>query len=99
MRLTAISKIKAAPWNPKGRIAEKRLGKLLASIEDIGLVYPVVVDESMNLVDGHRRLACAKKLGWTMIPTISVTSEFLHAYGSVQANQEKLTGNDLIGVY
>ena len=39
------------------------------------------------------------KLGWKSIPCITVTSEFEHAYGSIQANQTKLSGNERLGAY
>ena len=99
MLMVPLHKIHAAPWNPKDRVEKRRLKNLMASIEDIGLIYPVVLDEKNNLVDGHRRHAVAGLLGWHAIPAIYTSSEFLHAYGSLQANQERLNGNDLIGVY
>lgn len=97
--LVPIKEIKSAPWNPPNRVEERRLRKLQESIEDIGQIYPIVLDEKRNVVDGHRRLAIAKKKGQKHIPAITVSSEFQHAYGSIQLNQMKLSGNDLLCVY
>jgi hypothetical protein len=97
--LVAIKDIKSAPWNPPNRVEERRLRGLQQSIEDIGMIYPVILDENKNLVDGHRRVAISRRLGWKHVPAITITSEFEHAYGSIQLNQMKLSGNDILGVY
>jgi ParB family chromosome partitioning protein len=41
---------------------------LAASIEDIGLLNPITVDEDSRLLAGARRLAACKRLGWKTIP-------------------------------
>jgi hypothetical protein len=41
---------------------------LARSIEDIGLLHPIIVDEDGRLLAGARRLAACKHLGWTEIP-------------------------------
>lgn len=99
VHLVHVSAIKVAPWNPVNRISEKRLMKLRLSMDDLGLFYPVLIDAKNNLVDGHRRFAVAKSFGWKRIPCITVTNGHDHAYGSVQLTQQKLSGNDLLGVY
>lgn len=99
IRLVPINKIKAAPWNPPNRLEERKLEKLAESISDIGLVYPVAIDENNQLVDGHRRLAVAKGMRWDAIPAIVITSEFAHSYGSLNDSQQRMSGNDLIGIY
>jgi ParB family chromosome partitioning protein len=66
---------------PAGRIRldQIRVGKrhrkdmgdvagLANSIQDIGLLHPVTVDEENNLLAGARRLAACKSLGWMTIP-------------------------------
>ncbi|MGE5147438.1 MAG: ParB N-terminal domain-containing protein [Candidatus Eiseniibacteriota bacterium] len=44
------------------------IAALAASIEDIGLLNPITVDESDRLLAGARRLAACKQLGWKQIP-------------------------------
>jgi ParB family chromosome partitioning protein len=41
---------------------------LAESIEDIGLLHPITVDEQGWLLAGARRLAACKRLGWKDIP-------------------------------
>jgi ParB family transcriptional regulator, chromosome partitioning protein len=41
---------------------------LAASIEDIGLLHPIIVNEDGLLLAGARRLAACKRLGWKKIP-------------------------------
>jgi ParB family chromosome partitioning protein len=41
---------------------------LAASIEDIGLLHPITVDEDGRLLAGARRLAACKQLDWKEIP-------------------------------
>ena len=43
------------------------LGQLQASIEAIGLLHPIVVDEGKRLIAGQRRLEACKALGWEAI--------------------------------
>ena len=41
---------------------------LAASIAELGLLHPVVIDRHYKLLAGERRLRAAVKLGWTTIP-------------------------------
>jgi ParB family chromosome partitioning protein len=41
---------------------------LAESIEDIGLLYPIIVTPEGELLCGERRLRACKLLGWTEIP-------------------------------
>jgi ParB family transcriptional regulator, chromosome partitioning protein len=41
---------------------------LAESIEDIGLLNPITIDEGGRLLAGARRLAACKQLGWKTIP-------------------------------
>jgi ParB family transcriptional regulator, chromosome partitioning protein len=57
------------------KVGRKRIRKdmgdiqsLAESIEDIGLLHAITVDEEGRLSAGARRLAAAKLLGWKTIP-------------------------------
>jgi ParB-like nuclease domain len=41
---------------------------LAASIAELGLLQPIIIDEHRNLLAGERRLRAVEKLGWTTIP-------------------------------
>jgi ParB-like nuclease domain len=65
MSTMAISDIKV------GKRIRKEMGDLKAlaeSIEDLGLLNPITVDERGCLRAGARRLAACKQLGWKRIP-------------------------------
>ncbi|SDH50797.1 ParB/RepB/Spo0J family partition protein [Microbacterium sp. 77mftsu3.1] len=51
-------------------VMEDALPELVASICDLGLIYPIVIDEHDVLVDGLQRLAALSQLGVTDIPVI-----------------------------
>ncbi len=59
-----ISKIKI------GNRLRKDLGDLnllMESMKVLGLLQPIIVDLDYNLIAGARRLAAARKLGWSEI--------------------------------
>jgi ParB family chromosome partitioning protein len=45
---------------------------LSESIEDVGLLHPITVDEGNRLLAGARRLAACKTLKWKTIPAVVV---------------------------
>src|SRR5262249_26980636 len=45
-----------------------RLDDLMASLEEVGLLHPVVVGPDYSLIAGQRRLEAAKGLGWKTVP-------------------------------
>lgn len=48
------------------------LDALAKSIQENGLLHPIVVDAGHRLVSGHRRLEACRMLGWEKIPIRSV---------------------------
>jgi len=65
-----IEDVKTAAFNPALRTSENRLYDLKKAIEESGEIYPIQIGKDGILGDGHRRLACAKALGWELIPAI-----------------------------
>lgn len=47
---------------------------LAASIKEVGLLQPVVVDADHKLIAGRRRIEACKQLGWKSIPTVVAES-------------------------
>ena len=55
------------------------LAPLMASIRKHGLLHPIVVDETGQLVAGQRRLEACRRLEWEEIPVTRVSMEDLRA--------------------
>ncbi|HOJ63552.1 MAG TPA: ParB N-terminal domain-containing protein [Spirochaetota bacterium] len=54
---------------PKKRF-RKEIGEisvLMKSMSKYGLLQPIIIDKSYNLIAGYRRYIAAKKLGWQII--------------------------------
>lgn len=51
----------------------KQIAQLAASINQFGFVNPVLLDAKGRVVAGHGRLAAARQLGMTSVPTIALT--------------------------
>lgn len=98
-----IAKLKGAAHNPKYRTAKKNahLGQLLRSIERIGLIYPILVDKATGIIiDGHRRVEVAKRLGWDEIPALYVSSDDPDGvYAEVNATAKQLSSGENLQVY
>lgn len=70
-----ITDLKFAEYNPR-KITEKQVEDLKKSIQDFGVVEPVVVNcnpERMNtIVGGHMRVRILSMLGFTEVPVVYV---------------------------
>ncbi len=58
------------PWQPRSVIGDAELAELAASLEEHGLVQPIVVrarGDRYQLIAGQRRLAAARRLGWERV--------------------------------
>ncbi len=70
--------IRKNPENPRKHFKESQLDELAESIDENGVLVPVVVyrdpedDKKYRLVDGERRWRCAVRLGLETVPAIVV---------------------------
>jgi hypothetical protein len=95
-----IADLKAAEYNPASRAEGASLRELADSMSRIGLIYAVVVDDSKKLIDGHRRCAAAKLLGWETIRAQIMPADQREAiYAGVNATAKKMLGRDALGVW
>jgi len=68
MHLIPISSITVGERQRK-EFKPEDLASLADSISRLGLIHPIILDETYNLVAGERRLrACRDNLSWTEIP-------------------------------
>lgn len=77
VRTLTIDSIVPNPFQPRREFAEEELAELAASLEEHGLLQPVVVrpanagaTRKWELVAGERRWRAAQRLGWTEIPAL-----------------------------
>lgn len=101
-KLLRVADVRGASYNPACRTQPKRLKSLLKSITEIGLLYPILVDERNEVIDGHRRLACARELEWETIPAIVVADTRGNRdsiYASVNVTANKMNGNESLSAW
>jgi ParB-like chromosome segregation protein Spo0J len=55
------------------RHSKKQIKQIATSIETFGFNVPVLVDAERKVIAGHGRLLACQQLGWTEVPTISLT--------------------------
>ena len=60
------------------------------SIQELGLLHPVVLNSNYRLIAGVRRLEACKRLGWTEIPAHIVNLEGLELRGEYDENTVRL---------
>ena len=68
-----LGRIKPNPFQPRENFNPKRLGELISSMKEKGVLQPVIVrhkDEDYELIAGERRLRAARELGIEEIPII-----------------------------
>jgi len=62
-----INKIKYNEDDRLRHTSGKNVDDLVDSMEEIGLIEPIIINEYYKLIAGERRLKAAKELGWTHI--------------------------------
>lgn len=61
------------PYTRNARTHSRRqIKKIAGSIERFGFVNPVLIDENNLIIAGHGRVAAAKLLDWTEVPTLRI---------------------------
>lgn len=72
--LVPVHTIRHTPYNPPERTAEgAALTKLVDTIKEHGLQYPLLITADRDLVDGNRRLTAIKQLSWKTVECIVAT--------------------------
>ena len=98
-KLVPLDRLKPAQHNPSNRVALKVLSSLIDSMDRIGLLHPVTVTRDWTFIDGHRRVAAARHLGWLDIECNLVELDPAEVYASVNATPRKLSGTDSLSVW
>lgn len=98
-KFVPLDRLKDAPHNPPARVLEKNLRELADSMDRIGLLHPVTVSKDWEIIDGHRRRAAARLLGWRDVECNVVDEDPAEVYASVNPTARKLSGNDALSVW
>ncbi|MCP5426294.1 MAG: ParB/RepB/Spo0J family partition protein [Gammaproteobacteria bacterium] len=74
LQMLAVTAIDPSPYQARESYNEDEIVALAASIEDVGIIQPIVVrpksDERYELMAGHRRWLAAQRVGKTAIPAV-----------------------------
>ncbi len=108
METVKVGEIKAAAWNVHGgEKDDAELAGLAHSMRETGLVQRITVrrlaDGGYEVIDGHRRVAAARRLGWSVIPADVVDAsdeeaQLMTATANVQrVANDPLLEADLVG--
>ena len=93
---TPISAVVPAPRNVRTH-SPKQLQQIAASIGQFGFINPILTDAQGRVVAGHGRLAAAKILGLTEVPTLCLshmTEAEVRAYRLADNRLAELSGWD-----
>lgn len=95
-----LKRIKHTPYNPPNRTRKDNLIGLMNSLDTVGQLHPITISEDFVIVDGNRRFASAKFLGWDDIEcNIVKTDDGELLYASVNSCARNMSGNDRLCVW
>jgi hypothetical protein len=76
------------------------MARLLESIRLRGILSPLITTQEMYLIDGHRRLACAKVLGLRTVPVVRVNgSDADEAFVEINLCPRQVNGVEWLHIY
>lgn len=89
-----VHTIRHTPYNPPGRTAEgAALTKLMDTIREHGLQYPLLITPDRDLVDGNRRLTAVKQLGWKTVECIVASRQADQLFRDMNTSAVPIRGN------
>ena len=81
----------------RGHYSPKQIRKIAESLRHFGFVNPILIDEQLCIIAGHGRVAAAKLLGLSRVPTITLShlsQEEVRAYVLADNQLATLSGWD-----
>ena len=96
----SIKEIQPHPLN-KEIYSLSNLDDLIKSIEEVGLLQPIIINHKKQILSGHRRFECIKKLGWIEVEVVvKKVDEKETDFYLVQFNKQRIkTTKELLGEY
>lgn len=97
--MVPVVSIRHTPYNPPSRTKDgKAMEKLIEAIRKHGLVYPLLITDDRNLIDGNRRLTACRALGWEFVECIVSPLDKDELFGDVNTNAIPLGGKGWLHV-
>ena len=94
-----VASIRHTPYNPAKRTKEGAvLQKLMTAIKRHGLVYPILITEDRDVMDGNRRLAACRAIGKNTIECIVSHLDRDEAFGAVNTTTMAIGGKGWLEV-
>lgn len=99
MESTAL--LRASPMNQDKRTTPDALRDLKEDIKGRGVVVPLIVSDTGEVIDGHRRLACAQQLGIKIVPVMRVPPDVdaSELYCALNETSRKLSSREWLCRY
>lgn len=100
----AVKELRHYSLNPPVRIkANAKLQQLMKSIEKLGIIQPLSITDKNIVVDGNRRLACAKLLKLKTVPCIvrefATKREMDELFESINTSMMKINSKQEVYIY
>lgn len=104
VRRVSPSQLHNSPSQPETRgQAAGPLNQLKSSIVKVGLQYPPLViakpGNKYQIIDGHRRIAVMRDLGWELIPVIVTEGNSDELFAAVSGNVAKMKSFEWASVH
>ena len=95
-----VNTIAPTPYNPKDRVDLAGLQPLIKSLKEYGLMYPLLITEDRQLVDGNRRWTALRVLGVEtvecLMTPLTVSSE--QAFTAVNSSAIKINSKGWLSI-
>lgn len=92
-----VDKLKKAPHNPITRWRD--INSLIVSMNEHGLYIPILITPGFDIIEGHRRVAAAEKLGWQTIKAVMAHGDSAKIYAEVNTVSRRFTGVETLNAY
>ena len=92
--LRKIDSITPTEYNPKSRTSKLNLKELEESIRIYGIITPILISRRKAIIDGNRRFACAKNLGFTEVPTLMYEGDPEQAFVEINSYSRRVSGKE-----
>lgn len=85
--------LRDADFEPATRLKDdKSLRRLRESIREKGVLIPIMIREDGTIIDGHRRVKCAKDIGLGQVPVVVIDGDIASLFRELNDTRKQVTG-------